>query len=554
MRLGGHMCGLPRIASVLLACGLAVACWWLTAAAPAEPPLAAMGSRGGATARSTARAVTVPAVPSTSPVRSGVGDGVLVEAPAPAVGAAVAVEAEEQAAPRVRFEVVDGEGGAIANATVTLSLGERDLARGTTDREGAVRVRVPASPCAWCVTAPERWPMTGTLAGDAATVRVVVGAAPWLRGRVFDAAGRAVAGARAMLLPVVANRVGPPCGTAGDAPRARTDRDGVFALAWPDAAPRDLVVTARGHAPVVLAALAVATAPGDVVVTLPPAAAIRGVVHGENGAPLAGARVDVWLPEARPLPPRLAQLGPSGRIDGQLLAAATTALDGTFAFGDLPAANVVVALANGDGDAVARVATVPGAVIEVALAAAPLATLRCRVDGEHAAGAMVFVHGGAALARTAPAAAATFAGVPPGRYLVGTALAPFDEHVHAVMQQYLVYGAVAGALLADVGPGEDRTLALPAPIAVFGSVRGRVLAPGASTGLVVALEPSAGVEHAGALRREAAAASDGSFELTAVLPGDYDARVRQRGAAAIVAAAPCRVRAGTVTELLLNAP
>jgi protocatechuate 3,4-dioxygenase beta subunit len=115
-------------------------------------------------------------------------------------------------------------------------------------------------------------------------------------GRVVDAAGKAVAGARVVAAGDVnattfaleeAGREGSP------ATATTTDAEGRFALAVSDDAPFHVVfASAEGHGVAVKPAVA---AGADVVLALPRATALVGTVTDRDGKPVVGARVRVLM-------------------------------------------------------------------------------------------------------------------------------------------------------------------------------------------------------------------------------------------------------------------
>ncbi len=453
----------------------------------------------------------------------------------------------------IEFLVVDALGAAMAASIVTAFAGERDLATARTDAAGRAVLHGVEPPVQWRVRALGAWPVAGICDGMSVT-RVVMPLAPRLDGRVFDTGGVPVAAARVLLLPVVAGRLVAPPELPELTPQASTDAQGRFEIAWPDADARDLVASARGFATTVVAAVRAEAGAGAQLLTLVRGAVVRGDAMRQDGSPLGGARVEVWS-QTLDAHSGVRRLGPMHtRPGGQLIASATTANDGTFVLADLPMGAHVVVLAAEHGSASQCVQVAPGVTSEVRLVAAPSAQLRGRV-APAAPDAVAFLYGGPCLLRsiaTAPDGSFVFAQVPAGRYLVGAALVPVAEAVHAVVQQYLVTGEASGALLVELTAGEGRDVVLAGVVASNGIVCGFASIAGqAAADCVVAIESVLGV---GANRREGTVAADGAFRIESVPAGDYYARLRRRGENRVLQEAPCRVRAGDTQQVTLARP
>ncbi|HEB53703.1 MAG TPA: hypothetical protein ENI87_10665 [bacterium] len=419
--------------------------------------------------------------------------------------------------------VYDRTGAPIAGARVVAFAGEHDLAAAVSGLDGVARMAEQPIGTAFRVRSRGHVPYVGSLAG--ALTRVTMAPAPRLRGRVFTCAGEAVQGARIALLAPVAGRRTAPVQMPPDAHVAYSMADGAFAVPWPDERARDVVVTAAGFAPVVVAALAAADQPEHLTVTLPPGARLAGRLVDAGGRAVAAAIVEVWsVATSGPVAaPGLGVRKPYRT--GVPLRSARSGADGRFACADLPPGAVWVAC-RGQAEVVMLAA---GEVRAVELRLAMPAT----IAGEASAGAgtAVFLRGDEVRrAAVGLDGRFRFEGVLPGRYLVGVARAPFAEHVHAVTQQFLVAGHSPHALVVDVGAGEHRELHLAPAECATGCVAGRVLVHGPSAnGRAVAAVP---VDGPHTRRRQASVRADGSFRIEGVLPGRYRVRVLAGGARA----------------------
>lgn len=456
--------------------------------------------------------------------------------------------------PGAVFVVVDETGQPIRDATVQATAGERDLATERTDEQGVATLRRVPPNAGYRVRSPYTWPVSGSGCVAGTTTRVVLRKAPLLEGIVYDAAGNPIAGANVKLLPAVAGRMAPPPlhPPAGSFP---TLADGRFFVAWPDTAAYDVIVEATGHAPAVVATVRAETQGSALlIVRLQRGASVAGVARAADGAPLLDARIEVWSVGDQAAA-AVAALGPRppARV-GQLLAATRSMARGAFVLRDLPPTGVIVALGADHGGSSVHVTLAPGRATEVELTAAANCTLRGEVPGADLATVEVFLYGGPRFVRSMRTIVGGFVffDVPPGRYLVGTAKPPLADHLHAVVQEFVVRGASSLATTIDLQPGDERRLVLAPPVAVVGTVTGTAIVAGApAVDHVVALEPLTG---GGAQRREATVGADGAFRIDGVPPGDYDARLRTRGDAKVVAEARCRVRAGDTMPITLSAP
>ena len=457
------------------------------------------------------------------------------------------------APPAAPFEVVDDAGAPIAGAIVTAVDGERDLASVVTDLRGEVQVRDVPDAFDFQVTARGFLPQRGHRAATEARTRVVLAAAPRLHGRVFDAAGKPIAGARAVLLPVVAGRLVPPPALPPHTPEAWTDADGRFLVPWPDTAPRDLVVTANGFAPCVAAALS-AERQGETAfaVTLFDGAFVVGTARDPAGTPLANVGVELWWTGSSTVPRSVSAVPwPEGR----LLAQTTTAADGSFAFRDLPACDLaVVGLLPTHGGSSWRGPLLHGAGAEVELVAATAASVRGTVRGARP-GAVVFFYEGPRFLRTAAVATdGSFAldDLPPGRYLVGTAVPPVGDTLHLAVQARITGRGPDLATEIDLAPGERRELALTAPATTTGVAVGTAVVGGRPA--VAHRVVLRSVTGEGAWVRRTVVAEDGSFACADLQPGDYDVELCATDDARPLATQGCRVFAGQATRVTLIAP
>lgn len=241
----------------------------------------------------------------------------------------------------LRGVVVDDAGRPVAGAAIALARWNDAVATVLThsDADGRFAARDVGTPCGVGAFAaglqPSPLQLLSAAAGAAVELRCELahgGGA--LHGRVFDSDGRAVAGAvlragapagRALqLLPGGVRGLSPP-------PRqVRTDADGRFALGGLAAGVQPVQVRAPLLAPWRGEVQVPAGGDGELVLHLQPGVALRGSVALDDGAPVAGAAV---------------QVGEPGELAFQ---ATATAIDGSFAFAGLPAGELRLRADGGD--------------------------------------------------------------------------------------------------------------------------------------------------------------------------------------------------------------
>lgn len=452
------------------------------------------------------------------------------------------------AASAVTLVVDDERGQPVQGASVRV--GSDDgfaFAAARTDARGQAVLDGVADAASFSVSAAGYWPAHGVVDRRAAVQHCRLRAAPQLRGRVFGSDDAPLVGARVMLLAAVPGRRAAPPALPADAAVMHTGADGSFALPFASAAACDLIADAAGHAPAVLPALRPAAIEAPVLLRLGREARLRGRVLWTDGRPLAFAIVELWTPgEAAPA------LGPvTAPSGGELLASMRSDADGAFAAAALPDGAAMVRLQPSLGTAAAPVLLTAGAEVEVELRAPP----NGGVSGRAAAGALVFLYGGAALLRTATAAADgsfAFTDVPAGQYLLGIGRAPLAAHLHAVAQQFTLDGYSILAASIHIGDGELLHADPPAAVSGLGSLDGIASVAGQPVaGHDVELRP---VDGRGARRRLARTDAAGAFRLEDLLPGDYEVALRRPGAAAVLLSLPCRIRAGAAATIDLRAP
>lgn len=536
---------------VLLLAFVVTAAWWLLPERDMAPPGSLLASGPAEAALSVAAGVPAGEGDEGASASSPMATTAIPAIDAPPGSAANAAEAV--AAPGTLFVVVDEAGAPIAGALVVAVDGEHDLASAATDAAGVAELHGVPAEFAFRITAPGFWPASGRRLATNGATRVVLATAPVLRGRVFDGAGRPVAGARAVLLPPVEQRVVAPPALPPGTPVATTDAAGQFVVPWPDDLAHDLVVTARGHATFVAGRLT-AAAQGALLftVTLQTGAVVQGAAKCAAGAPLALARVEVWstdvapggAPVGRPLPWR----------ERHLLATTATDRNGSFAFEDLSSTvNVTIGLAPDHGGTPWAGFLSAGAVTRLELTAAVMAGIRGTVEGA-ATGAEVFLYGGPRFLRTTSIAhdgSFAFADVPPGAWLLGVAVPPLADTLHLAAQEWQVGGTTRLAMAIDIAPGESRTVALVVPAAATGVAMGTAFVAGApAAGHEVTLRPVTGE---GAFVRRAAVGAAGDFTCDGLRPGDYVAELCQRPGAPVLASQPCRIHGGVAARVTLIA-
>jgi protocatechuate 3,4-dioxygenase beta subunit len=195
------------------------------------------------------------------------------------------------------------------------------------------------------LTARQRGYATGHVAGlrlpqgtgpaDLGTIILQFGAR--LQGRVIDRAGKPVTGAEIHVVESVDHLEQENTWIEREAPDAIAGADGSFLLEdLPQATPLHLLVRASGHLPAGVRGVRLPAAT-PLLIRLEPAAALRGQVVDEKGAPVAGARVVLtWQPTAPENPER--QTGvPIERSD-------IAGRDGRFEIRDAPAGRVRLAV------------------------------------------------------------------------------------------------------------------------------------------------------------------------------------------------------------------
>lgn len=336
---------------------------------------------------------------------------------------------------RVHGRVVDGNGEPIADALVrhrtrlldrvidsrhTAPTGEAWSAE-----DGVFAVLVPPGRVTLLASAPGRTPSSTRIhwvAPGAALhgVEIVMDQGADVAGRVVDAAGKAVAGARVVGHVEVD-------GAPADEIGAVTDRDGRFLLRAVPPGRLMLQADAAGHAPSPAVAVTVAGEPGrreDVVLRLTGPAPLVGRVVDEQGAGIAGASVRALRPMSQIALPAVTtdaqggfemMLAP-GPVD--LVAAAPGFAPGRASGIAASSRAVVIALAR--GGAIAGVVTGRGQ---------PLAHFTVHVmQRSVASGAPDFWEQGMRV--VAPDGSYRFADLAPGRYGVTAAapgLAPVEQ-------------------------------------------------------------------------------------------------------------------------------
>lgn len=440
--------------------------------------------------------------------------------------------------------VVDDSERPVAGATVTTIDGERDLAVVRTDDAGIAAVTKDGGSVR--VTAAGHWPTTTAVLATIGPCRITLVRAPRLRGSVFAADGTPHGGARVALLPTLDGRRGWPASLPPQAPVTSTDASGAFELPWPDANVHDLVATAPGAAPTVVAALRAdpfATAP--VVLVLAAPARLAGSARRAD-RPLPHARVEVWSSTWTGAP----AAGASPWLVGQLLAATSTDATGAFAIEGLPFGGAWAVLPD-EGGAAIRLELRAGALTTVQFEAALRATLAGELRPPSAGAELFLFASGRCLhtVRTTAEGAFTFPPVPPGRYLVGAAADP--AVVHAVVQDFVLGGGGTGGQVVDLAAGETRRVIVAATTTAVGGISGQAFVAGQPAhDHFVVLES---VPPVGARRRRAVVADGGAFHFASLAPGDYDAQlVRVDGR--VLARSPCRVCCGGDTTLTLAPP
>ena len=439
--------------------------------------------------------------------------------------------------------VVDDGEHPVAGATVTTIDGERDLAVVRTDDAGIAAVAKDAGIVR--VTAAGHWPTT-TAVATIGPCRITLVRAPRLRGSVFAADGTPHGGARVALLPTLEGRRGWPASLPPQAPMTSTDASGAFELPWPDANVHDLVATAPGAAPTVVAALRAdpfATAPIVIVLTAP--ARLAGNARRAD-QPLPHARVEVWSSTWTGAP----AAGASPWLVGQLLAATSTDATGAFSVGGLPFGGAWAVLPD-EGGAAIRIELQAGALTTVQFEAALRATLAGELRPP-SPGAEVFLFASARClhtVRTTADGAFTFPPVPPGRYLVGGAADP--AAVHAAVQEFLLGSHGTGSQVVDLAAGEARRVILASATTNVGGLSGQAFVAGQpASGHFVVLES---VPPIGARRRRAVVADRGAFHFGSLVPGDYDALLVD-GDGNVLVRRSCRVHCGGDATLILVQP
>ncbi|MFN0057407.1 MAG: carboxypeptidase regulatory-like domain-containing protein [Planctomycetota bacterium] len=169
----------------------------------------------------------------------------------------------------------------------------------STDRRGEFTLdRLPAGDYTLNFSHAEYAPFALEYAASAGPVAVVLNAGNVVSGRVVDAVGEPIAGAR------VNARAADRGGRAGmrgftarlDSAGATTTTDGLFTLRGLEAGDHRLSIRARGYA----ALQESIVAPGELGdLALEPALRLAGIVIGPRGEPLAGARVRATQEDAR---------------------------------------------------------------------------------------------------------------------------------------------------------------------------------------------------------------------------------------------------------------
>lgn len=532
----------------------AVLLWWrqpdIAPAAPAESSATTSSERTPADPRSPPAAD-----PSTGEVEApAVGSGPPKPVGAVAPGPADITPPPDDERPAASFLVVDANGAPIGGATVTAIDGEHDLASGFADAAGELLLRGAAAPFDVRVTARGYLPTDGRCTDAGAVTRVVMPFAPWLRGRVFDAAGAPLCGARVQLLAPVQDRLAVPLTPQPRVPLTFTERDGRFELPWPDEQARDVAIERSGYAPFIAPSLTPA-AQGErlLIVTLQPGAVVQGTAMRADGTPLALALVEVWSTTPASARPRFGERG-TWR-EHQLLGRASTAGDGTFEVRDLPAgADIAVELAPEHGGEPWLGALAAGTVTQVELRAQELGSVRGTV-ADWVQPTQVFLYGGDRRLRTTfahPDGSFEFRDVPPHVYRVGITMPPIEQTLHLVTQDWILGTNSGFATEITLAAGEQRELTLRRPAAGTGAVTGTATIAGLpATSCQVVFRPATGE---GALVRRATVEADGTFGCEGLLAGDYDAELRSADGGNVLVRQPCRVRTQRAVSVTLTAP
>ncbi|MCR9244894.1 MAG: carboxypeptidase-like regulatory domain-containing protein [bacterium] len=383
-----------------------------------------------------------------------------------------------------------------------------------------------------------------TATDEAAKQPAVIHSGPWLRGRVFDYSSRPIAGARLALLPVLAGRRARPAHVGENAPAAKTDEEGRFELQFADGRVRDLVVTAAGHAPVVLV-VDPAALPAELSVRLPAGARIAGYLHGAT----PDFHVELWVPGVDESPPRT-WLG-TGPVcpGGQFVARAGVDAAGRFTFDDVPVGPVVVGVGPQHGAARERFELMSGELKNIELELAPPG----HVAGTSRPGVTIALYSGA-VNRFVTAdirGGFTFRDVAPGRYLLAAVAEPFASNLHAIVQEFEVDGRSTLARLVDIEGGRTIRVDSLEPRMVTGTVLGTAWHLGRhAVGAAVVLRPHDGV---GARIRRGTVDGDGAFRIEGVPAGRYDAVLVPAGEESGALVQPCTVAAGGDVTITLVA-
>jgi hypothetical protein len=474
-----------------------------------------------------------------------------VEVTAP--GPVESVPAAGDRGPLASFLVLDEHGAPIGGACVTAIDGEHDLASGFANATGELLLRGPEAPFDFRVTAKGYLPATGR-AEALSTTRVVLATAPVLRGRVFDPAGAPLYGARVQLLAPVADRRTAPRTRQERIPLTYTERDGTFAIPWPDAAARDVVIDLRRYAPFVARALTSA-AQGDalLVVTLQPGVVVQGTARRADGSPLTSAWVEVWSTTPASARPRFGERMPWR--EHELLGRSLTGGDGTFEVKDLPAGTgVAVELAPEHAAEPWFGALTAGTVTRVDFRAQEFATVRGTVaDWVHPT--QVFLYGGDRRMRWKMVGADgtfEFRDVPPHTYRIGVTMPPIEESLHLVAQDWILGTNSGLAAEITLAAGEERTVALRRPPPGTGAATGTATVGGLpAVSCQIVFRPANGE---GALVRRAVVDAAGDFGCEGLRAGDYDVELRSADGEKVLAKQACRVRPGWAVRVTLTAP
>lgn len=217
---------------------------------------------------------------------------------------------------RVHGRVVDGSGQPLADVLVRHRTRLLDRAidsshtaptgEATSAADGAFSILVPPGEVTLLGSAPGRTPSSTRIhwvapGAELRGVEIVMDAGAELAGRVVDAAGKAVAGARVLARLDDAALAEPALETA-------TDPAGAFRLRALPPGRLVLQAEAAGHAPSAPVAVTLSDDPGaarqGVVLRLAAASALRGRVIDEQGAAIAGAVVRPLRPMSQVALPR----------------------------------------------------------------------------------------------------------------------------------------------------------------------------------------------------------------------------------------------------------